>query len=94
MQISSRFTIAVHIFVCIVTFGKDYKVNQRIPRWKCECKSGRDPEYFVSVEKSRIGECSSGNRGRVVGKANGRYHISGYLQCLGVRGAAGTVSFS
>lgn len=27
MQISSRFTIAVHIFVCIVTFGKDYKVT-------------------------------------------------------------------
>lgn len=27
MQISSRFTIAVHILVCIVTFGKDYKVT-------------------------------------------------------------------
>lgn len=27
MQISSRFTIAVHIFACIDTFEKDYKVT-------------------------------------------------------------------
>lgn len=27
MQISSRFTIAIHIFACMETFGKDYKVT-------------------------------------------------------------------
>ena len=27
MQISSRFTVAVHILTCIETFGKDYKVT-------------------------------------------------------------------
>ena len=27
MQISSRFTIAVHIFTCISTFEKDYKIT-------------------------------------------------------------------
>lgn len=27
MQISSRFTLAVHIFACIDTFGKEYKVT-------------------------------------------------------------------
>ena len=27
MQISSRFTIAVHIFACIDTFGKDHKIT-------------------------------------------------------------------
>lgn len=27
MQISSRFTIAIHIFACIDTFGKDYKIT-------------------------------------------------------------------
>ena len=27
MQISSRFTIAVHVFACIETFGKEYKVT-------------------------------------------------------------------
>lgn len=27
MQISSRFTIAIHIFSCIDTFGKDYKIT-------------------------------------------------------------------
>jgi Rrf2 family protein len=27
MQISSRFTIAIHIFACIDTFGKDHKVT-------------------------------------------------------------------
>ena len=27
MQISSRFTLAVHIFVCIDTFGSEYKVT-------------------------------------------------------------------
>ena len=27
MQISSRFTIAVHIFACIDTFGKDHKMT-------------------------------------------------------------------
>lgn len=27
MQISSRFTIAIHIFACIETFGKDYKIT-------------------------------------------------------------------
>lgn len=27
MQISSRFTIAVHIFACMETFGKDYKIT-------------------------------------------------------------------
>lgn len=27
MQISSRFTLAVHIFACIDTFGDDYKVT-------------------------------------------------------------------
>mgnify|MGYP002511169258 CR=1 FL=1 len=27
MQISSRFTLAIHIFVCIDTFGKEYKVT-------------------------------------------------------------------
>ena len=27
MQISSRFTIAIHIFACIDTFEKDYKIT-------------------------------------------------------------------
>ena len=27
MQISSRFTVAVHIFACIATFEKDYKLT-------------------------------------------------------------------
>ncbi len=27
MQISSRFTIAIHIFACIDVFGKDYKIT-------------------------------------------------------------------
>lgn len=27
MQISSRFTLAIHIFACIVTFGSEYKVT-------------------------------------------------------------------
>lgn len=27
MQMSSRFTIAIHIFACIETFGKDYKIT-------------------------------------------------------------------
>lgn len=27
MQISSRFTIAVHIFACIKTFENDYKIT-------------------------------------------------------------------
>lgn len=27
MQISSRFTLAIHIFACIDTFGKEYKVT-------------------------------------------------------------------
>ncbi|HIZ77332.1 MAG TPA: Rrf2 family transcriptional regulator [Firmicutes bacterium] len=27
MQISSRFTIAIHIFACIATFEKDYKIT-------------------------------------------------------------------
>ena len=27
MQISSRFTIALHIFACMETFGKEYKVT-------------------------------------------------------------------
>lgn len=27
MQISSRFTIAIHIFACVDTFGKDYKIT-------------------------------------------------------------------
>ena len=28
MQISSRFTIAIHIFACIDVFGKDYKIER------------------------------------------------------------------
>lgn len=27
MQISSRFTLAIHIFACIDTFGSEYKVT-------------------------------------------------------------------
>lgn len=27
MQISSRFTIAIHIFACMETFGEDYKIT-------------------------------------------------------------------
>lgn len=27
MQISSRFTIAIHLFACMETFGKDYKIT-------------------------------------------------------------------
>lgn len=27
MQISSRFTIAIHIFACMETFGKEYKIT-------------------------------------------------------------------
>lgn len=27
MQISSRFTIAIHVFACIDVFGKDYKIT-------------------------------------------------------------------
>lgn len=27
MQLSSRFTIAIHIFACVDTFGDDYKIT-------------------------------------------------------------------
>ncbi len=27
MQISSRFTLAIHIFACIDTFGSEYKIT-------------------------------------------------------------------
>lgn len=27
MQISSRFTIAIHVFACMEVFGKDYKIT-------------------------------------------------------------------
>ena len=30
MQISSRFTLAVHIFACIDVFGKDHKVTSSL----------------------------------------------------------------
>ena len=30
MQISSRFTIAIHIFACIDTFQNDYKVTSDV----------------------------------------------------------------
>ena len=39
MQISSRFTLAVHIFACIDTFGGEYKVTSDFLARKHQCQS-------------------------------------------------------
>ena len=38
MQISSRFTIAVHVLVCIETFKNDYKVTSDFLALSVNCK--------------------------------------------------------
>ena len=43
MQISSRFTIAVHIFACIDTFETQYKITNRIFGVQHSSQSGGDP---------------------------------------------------
>ena len=48
MQISSRFTVALHIFTCVDTFKDDYKVTHS--------------QDTHTAEECRTDQCSQGNR--------------------------------
>ena len=55
MQISSRFTLAVHIFTCIDTFQNEYKVTSDFYCGQYQCKSGDHPQDPSAAEGCRSG---------------------------------------
>ena len=59
MQISSRFTIAVHIFACIDTFKEEFKLTS-VFGCQYQCQSGDYSKDIVSIKGSRT--CESAER--------------------------------
>ena len=85
MQISSRFTIAVHVLIAIETFKNDHKISK--------CKSDGNQKTLAAAEEG--GDCNS-----EAGKRRCRYreildgdNASGCLQCRGACRKWTVVSF-
>ena len=90
MQISSRFTLAVHIFACIDTFQNEYKVTS-------DFIAGSTNVNPVIIRKILLQLKAAGlvrNRRNHHHETFVRDHISGYLQGSGMCGRESVVSLS
>ena len=67
MQISSRFTIAVHIFVCIHVFGGESKITSEFLADSVNVNPVVIRRILSTAEKCRAGECTAGQRRGVHG---------------------------
>ena len=57
MQVSTKFTIAIHILAAASYFGKDYK---RVPGRQHRLQPGDRPEPYEAAEGSRADFCPPG----------------------------------
>lgn len=69
MQISSRFTIAIHIFACIDYFGEDYKLTSDFLAGSVNvnpvCPVGRNIHHALDDKLERIQKAMEGEMRRI-----------------------------
>lgn len=68
MQISSRFTIAVHIFACIDTFEKDYKITSDFLSTSINVNPVIIRKILSSLKKSGLLHVQRGTGGTTIAK--------------------------
>ena len=68
IQISSRFTIAVHIFACIDTFGKDQKITSDFLSTSINVNPVIIRKILSSLKKSHLLNVQRGTGGTTVAK--------------------------
>lgn len=68
MQISSRFTIAVHIFACIDTFEKDYKITSDFLATSINVNPVIIRKILSSLKKSHLLNVQRGTGGTSIAK--------------------------
>lgn len=71
LQISSRFTLAVHILVCIDTFGNEYKVTSDFLAGSTNVNPVVVRKILGSLKKAGIVEVARGSGGAVISKPLG-----------------------
>lgn len=68
MQISSRFTIAVHIFACIDTFGNDQKITSDFLSTSINVNPVIIRKILSSLKKSHLLNVQRGTGGTTIAK--------------------------
>ncbi len=68
MQISSRFTIAIHIFACIDTFEKDYKITSEFLSTSINVNPVIIRKILSSLKKSHLLNVQRGTGGTTIAK--------------------------
>lgn len=68
MQISSRFTIAIHIFACIDTFEKDYKITSEFLSISINVNPVIIRKILSSLKKSHLLNVQRGTGGTTIAK--------------------------
>ncbi len=69
MQISSRFTIAIHIFACIDTFEKDYKITSEFLSTSINVNPVIIRKILSSLKKSHLLNVQRGTGGTTIAKS-------------------------
>ena len=94
MQISSRFTLAIHIFACVDTFKDDYKVTSDFIAGSTNVNPVIIRKILGQLKAAGLIEVARGTGGTTIAEAVVRDYISGYLSCSGVCRRKSTLSFS
>lgn len=68
MQISSRFTLAIHIFACIDTFGQEYKVTSDFLAGSTNVNPVIIRKILSQLKKAGLIEVARGTGGTTVAK--------------------------
>lgn len=68
MQISSRFTIAIHIFACIDTFEKDYKITSDFLSTSVNVNPVIIRKILSSLKKSELIHVQRGTGGTTIAR--------------------------
>ena len=71
MQISSRFTVAVHVLICIETFKNDHKVTSELLASSVNANPVVIRRLLQQLKKGRACLCPAGERRGGYGKAAG-----------------------
>ena len=68
MQISSRFTLAIHIFACIDTFGNEYKVTSDFLAGSTNVNAVIIRKILVQLKRAGLIEVARGTGGTIIAK--------------------------
>lgn len=85
MQISSRFTIAIHIFACIDTFEKDYKITSDFLATSVNANPVIIRKILSSLKKSHLLNVQRGTGGTTIAKPLDQitlYDIYQSVECI------------